>query len=136
MICPSGEIGPIASTVFYNMSKVVAFVTLDLFVKGLKAVVISGGIISGILISSFVPYGLFSLISSTVYSFVSKIITYIAISGKEALVPDGLPWCNILDSWLSPVIPVTTFFVPIPVSAIILLLAGSLHAFLESFLCG
>ena len=66
-----------------------------------------------ILFFSFVPYGLFSLISSTVYSFVSKIITYIEISRKEALVHDGLPWCNILDWWLSPVILVTTFFVPV-----------------------
>ena len=66
MIYPSGEVGPFASKVFYSMPKVVAFSTLELFVQGLKAVVISGGIIGGILISSFVPYGLVSLISSTV----------------------------------------------------------------------
>ena len=72
------------------MPKVVAFATLDLFVQCLKTVVISG-VMCSILISSFVPYGLFSLISSTIYSFVSEIITYIAISGKEALVPDGFP---------------------------------------------
>ena len=93
MIYPSGEIGPFTSTVFYSVPKVVAFATLDLFVQGLKAVVISGGVVMcSILISYFVPYGLFSLISSTVYSFVSKIITYIAISRKEALVHDRLHW--------------------------------------------
>ena len=73
------------------MPKVVAFTTLDLFVQCFKAVVIAGGVMCSILIFSFVPYGLFSLMRSIVYSFVSKIITYIAISGKEALVPNGLP---------------------------------------------
>ena len=91
MICPSGKCGPFTSIVFYSMPKVVAFATLDLFVQCLKAVVISGWVMCSILIFSFVPYGLFSLISSTVCSFVSEIITYIEISRKKALVPDGLP---------------------------------------------
>ena len=66
MIYPSGEVGPFASTVFYSVPKVVAFATLNLFVQGLKAVVISGGIIGCTLISSSIPCGLISLISSTV----------------------------------------------------------------------
>ena len=66
MICPSSEVGPFTSIVFYIMPNVVAFATLDLFVQGLKAVVISGGIIGSVLISSFVPRGLVSLIISIV----------------------------------------------------------------------
>lgn len=79
------------------MLEVVAFTTLDLSVQCFKVIVILEGVMCSIFISFFIPYGFFSLIISTVYSFVSKIITFIEISRKEALVPDGLPWCNILD---------------------------------------
>ena len=94
MIYPSGEIGPIASTFFYNMSKVVAFPTLDLFVQGLKAIVVLGGILGCILILSFIPCGLISLIGSTVYGFVSEIIASITITRKESLVPDMSHLCS------------------------------------------
>ena len=95
MISSSDEVGPFASAVFYSMPKIVASAALDLFVQGLKAVGISRGIMSCILMSSSIPCGLISWISSTIYSLVSEVITSITITREEMLVPDGLPWCNI-----------------------------------------
>ena len=94
MIYSSGEVGPFAPTVFYCMPKIVALVALDLLVQGLKVIVVSGGILGCILILSFIPCGLISLIGSTVYGFVSEIIASITITRKESLVPDMSHLCS------------------------------------------
>ena len=58
----------------------------------------------------FVPCNLFSLIGSTIYCFVPKIMTYITISREKTLVHDRMLWCCSLDWLLSLVIPDIMFF--------------------------